>query len=258
MSRFTHAIVRPPARNFARGLTTAALGAPDHALALAQHAAYVRALEGCGLRVAALPEDPRFPDSTFVEDTAVLTAHLAVLSRPGAASRAGEVDAIRGAVRSSFARVAAIAEPGTHDGGDICEAGDTVFLGVSHRTNEEGARQRASLLDDEGYATRVVDVRTTPGILHLKSGIAWLGARRLAVIPALATHPAFAGWELLVVPEGEEYAANAVLVNGRLLVASGFPRFESLVRGAGLEILPLGMSEYRKMDGGLSCLSLRW
>lgn len=255
---FSRAIVRPPARRFAEGLTTAGLGAPDLAGALHQHEAYCRALEACGLALTRLAADDRFPDSTFVEDTAVLVPGLAVLTRPGAPSREGEVEAIRPALAAAFARMAEIRVPGTLDGGDICEAGEHVFLGVSHRTNGEGARQLAALLEGEGRTTAIVDVRTTTGILHLKSGIAWLGGRRLAVIEELAGHPAFAGWELLRVPAGEDYAANAVLVNGGLLVARGFPRFEALVRAAGLEPVALDMSEFRKMDGGLSCLSLRF
>jgi dimethylargininase len=255
---FTRAIVRPPCANFADGLTTAGLGAPDLALARAQHEAYVRALEACGLAVTRLPADDRFPDSTFVEDTAVLARGLAVLCRPGAPSRAGEVAAIRAAVEAEFADVAAIEAPGTVDGGDVCEAGDHVFVGVSERTNEEGARQLAAFLATRGLTSSLVDVRGIPGLLHLKSGIAWLGERTLALSARFAEREEFAGWDLLRVPEGEDYAANAVLVNGRVLVAAGFPRLEAALRARGLAPLPLGMSEFRKLDGGLSCLSLRF
>lgn len=255
---FTRAIVRPPAATFARGLTTAGLGPPDLPLALAQHASYARALEACGLAVTTLPADDRFPDSTFVEDTAVLARGLAVLCRPGAPSRAGEVDAIREAVASFFPSRAAIEAPGTVDGGDVCEAGDHVFIGVSERTNEEGARQLAGHLATRGLSSTLVDVRGIPGLLHLKSGIAWLGGRTLAVASSFADRSELAGWDLLRVPAGEEYAANAVLVNGRLLVAAGYPLFEAAVRARGLPTAVLDMSEFRKLDGGLSCLSLRF
>ncbi len=256
--RFTRAIVRPPSATFADGLTTAGLGPPDLPAALAQHAAYVAALEACGLEVTVLPPDDRFPDSTFVEDTAVLARGLAVLCRPGAPSRAGEVEAIRPALGASFPASAAIVAPGTVDGGDICEAGDHVFIGVSERTNEDGARQLASLLSPIGLGSTFVDIRGVPGLLHLKSGIAWLGGRTLALTDLLAPRPEFRGWSRLPVPPGEEYAANAVLVNGRVLLASGFPRFEGAVRALGLPAVPLDMSEFRKLDGGLSCLSLRF
>ncbi len=255
--RFTRAIVRPPSSTFAQGLTRAALGPPDLALALAQHEAYGRALESCGLAVTRLPPDPDHPDSTFVEDTAVLTPRLAVLSRPGAPERAGEVASIRGAVEALGLPVAAIEAPGTLDGGDVCEAGGTFFVGISGRTNEEGARQLAALLSKEGFEATAVDVRGEPDLLHLKSGLAWLGDRTLAVTGPLAGRPELAGWDLVEVDLAESYAANCVLVNGRLLVAAGFPRFAAALRARGTELVELETSEFRKMDGGLSCLSLR-
>lgn len=255
---FTRAIVRPPSVTFADGLTTAGLGAPDLPVARAQHAAYVAALEACGLAVTTLPPDDRFPDSTFVEDTAVLARGLAVFCRPGAASRSGEVEAIRPAVEAAFTATVSIEAPGTVDGGDVCEAGDHVFIGVSERTNGEGARQLAAHLLSRGLESTLVDVRGIPGLLHLKSGLTWLGGRTLALTDAIAARAPFAGWTLLRLPAGEEYAANAVLVNGRVLLAAGFPRFEAAVAALGLPTLPLAMSEYRKLDGGLSCLSLRF
>lgn len=255
---FTHALVRPPASTFADGLTTAGLGSPNLPLALAQHEAYVKALEACGLSVTRLPADDRFPDSTFVEDTAVLARGLAVLCRPGAPSRAGEVEAIRTAITSFFPSPVAIEAPGTVDGGDVCEAGDHVFVGISERTNEAGARQLAAHLATRGLETTLVDVRGIPGLLHLKSGIAWLGGRTLALARPFVGRPEFAAWDVLEVPDGEEYAANAVLVNGRVLVATGYPRFETALRALGLRTVALDMSEFRKLDGGLSCLSLRF
>lgn len=255
---FTRAIVRPPGRTFADGLTTAELGPPDLPSALLQHQAYVAALETCGLTVTSLLPDDRFPDSTFVEDTAVLARGLAVLCRPGAPSRAGEVEAIRPAVEAFFPFPAAIAAPGTLDGGDVCEAGEHVFIGISERTNGEGARQLAALLATRGLGSTLVDIRGTHGLLHLKSGIAWLGGRDLALTGHLASRPEFAGWTPLPVSPGEEYAANAILVNGRVLVAAGFPRFEAAVGTLGLPAVPLDMSEFQKLDGGLSCLSLRF
>jgi len=148
-TRFTAAIVRPPAASYAAGLTTATLGTPDLSLALAQHAAYCAALEQLGVRVTALPPDEAFPDSTFVADTAVVTAHGAIVARPGAPSRAGEVATIRQALEARLGTVAAIAAPGTVDG-DICQADRSFFIGVSHRTNEEGARQLADWLARAG------------------------------------------------------------------------------------------------------------
>jgi len=255
---FERAIVRPPGTTFADGLTTAGLGPPDLPRALAQHEAYVKALETCGLSVTRLPADDRFPDSTFVEDTAVLARGLAVLCRPGAPSRAGEVEAIRPAIAEHFSSPVVIEAPGTVDGGDVCEAGEHVFIGVSERTDEAGGRQLAAHLATRGLGTTLVDVRGIPGLLHLKSGIAWLGGRTLALARPFAGRPEFAGWDVLDVPDGEEYAANAVLVNGRVLVASGYPLFAAAVRALGLPVVALDLSEFRKLDGGLSCLSLRF
>ena len=255
---FRRAIVRPPAANFAEGLTTVNLGAPDVPRALDQHARYGEALERCGLALSRLEADPRFPDSTFVEDAAVLTPRGAILTRPGAPSRAGEVAGVEKALSAFFPSFSRIEPPGTVDGGDVCEAGDHFFIGISERTNAEGARQLARQLAQWGYTTSGVDVRGVSGILHLKSGIAAIDEKRLVVMEALADHPAFRGYERLLVNPDETYAANCVRVNDALLVAAGFPRFEASARRLGLEAIVLDMSEFEKMDGGLSCLSLRF
>lgn len=256
-TRFTAAIVRPPAASFAEGLTTATLGTPDLALALVQHAAYCAALEQLGVRVTTLPPDAAHPDSTFVEDTAVVTAHGAIVTRPGAPSRAGEVTAIRAALEALLGTVAAITAPGTLDGGDICQAGTSFFIGLSHRTNEEGARQLADWLGRAGYSSCIIDIRGNDALLHLKSGIAWLGGGDMVVAEALVDHPALAGYRRIVVPTDETYASNCIRVNDAVLVAAGFPAVAADVAALGHRVVTLDMSEFRKMDGGLSCLSLR-
>lgn len=256
--RFSRAIVRPPGRNFAEGLTTAGLGPPDLATALEQHRAYGKALRRCGLEVIELPPDEERPDSTFVEDTAVLVGSEAIITRPGAATRRDETADIRTALLPHFPRPTSIHAPGTLDGGDICDAGGIVLIGLSERTNEAGARQLAAWLEGLGVESRTVDIRGTPGILHLKSGIAFLGDGRLAVIEALAGRPELSGFEEVRVPAGEEYAANCFRVNGTSITPAGHPRFSAVLRSLGLPLLELEISEFRKMDGGLSCLSLRF
>jgi dimethylargininase len=258
LNTFTRAIVRPPSRNFADGLTTADLGMPDMDRTLRQHAAYCEALERCGLVLTRLQADPRHPDSTFVEDTAVIAPGCTVLTRPGAASREGEVTAIRAAVEQFFPAPHAITAPGTLDGGDICEAGRHFFIGLSLRTNEEGARQLAGFLAAAGYTSSIIDIRRTAGILHLKSGVVALDDQRLVAIEALADEAAFRGYEVIRVSEGEEYAANCVRVNRHVLIAAGFPKLQKALVARGHDLVPLEMSEFQKMDGGLSCLSLRF
>jgi len=255
---FTRAIVRTPGSNFDAGLTTVDFGRPILELALEQHRDYCRALEECGLAVTLLDADLRFPDSTFVEDTAVLTARGAVLARPGAASREGEVDAIRPALLSFFRSPLAIEAPGTVDGGDICEAEDHFFIGVSHRTNEEGARQLDAHLKGFGYTSSVIDVRGMTSILHLKSGISYIGDNNLVVMEEMADCEGLRGFDQIRVSADESYAANCVRVNDRVLVAAGFPRLMEALGARGFNPLVLEMSEFQKMDGGLSCLSLRF
>ncbi len=255
---FTRALVRPPAATFAGGITFSGLGPPDLALALEQHQAYCRTLERLGLSVVPLAPDPDFPDSTFVEDAAIVTSGGAILTRPGAPSRTGEVAAVGAALGQWFPQPAEITAPGTVDGGDVCEAGRHFFLGLSRRTNREGAAQLAEWLAGQGFSSSVVDIRAMPGLLHLKTGLSWLGERRLLAAAELAGHEAFRGWEVVRVPEGEEYAANCIGVNGALLIARGFPAASAVLGGLGYRLVLLDMSEYRKMDGGLSCLSVRW
>jgi dimethylargininase len=255
---FTRAIVRPPAVSFAAGITSSGLGPPDLALALEQHEAYCRTLERLGLSLLRLPADPGFPDSTFVEDAAIVTSRGAILTRPGAPSRAGEVDAVAAALGRWFPELDGITSPGTLDGGDVCEAGEHFFIGVSERTNAKGAAQLAVWLVERGFESSVIDVRKVPGMLHLKTGLSWLGGRRLLAWSEIVGHAAFRGWEVVEVPPGEDYAANCIRVSDTVLVAEGFPRTAALLRRLGHDVTTTGMSEYRKMDGGLSCLSVRW
>jgi dimethylargininase len=255
---FTKAIVRIPGSNFDAGLTTADFGAPRLDLVLEQHRLYCQALVDCGLKLTTLEPDLRFPDSTFVEDTAILTERGAVLTRPGAASRAGEVDASRDAILEFFPTPLIIRAPGTVDGGDICEAEDHFFIGLSHRTNEEGARQLADHLASFGYTSSTIDVRPMTTILHLKSGISYIGENTMVVMDEMAHDEQFHGFDLIRVSAEESYAANCVRVNDRVLVAMGFPQLSADLRARGFNPLALDMSEFQKMDGGLSCLSLRF
>jgi dimethylargininase len=255
---FKNAIVRIPGANFEGGLTRADLGKPIYEKVLQQHAAYCRALEQCGLKVLTLPPDRRHPDSTFVEDAAVLIPRAAILTRPGAKSREGEVPAIRAALGQFYAALQQIEPPGTLDGGDICDAGTHFFIGVSRRTNPEGASQLAALLAAEGFTSSTVDSRKMDSILHLKSGLAYLGENTLVLMEEMAGWEQFRGYKVILAPPEETYAANCVRVNDWVLFPAGYPTLESRVQQQEFKTLPLEMSEFAKMDGGLSCLSLRF
>ena len=160
-----------------------------------------------------------------------------------------------------FPSLSEIHSPGTLDGGDVCQAGDLFFIGVSERTNEAGARQLAQLLTPSGYSSSFVDIRGLNDILHLKSGIAYLGDNRLVVIDALDARidrAEFSRYDLVRVNDDETYAANCVRINDRVLLAAGYPVLEGRLRTLGYQTIALDVSEFQKMDGGLSCLSLRF
>ena len=255
---FTKAIVRVPGSNFATGLTSVNLGSPDLARTLKQHETYCDALESRGLEIIRLAPDEQHPDSTFVEDTAVLTARGAIITRPGAASRLGEITSIEPVLRQHFEKVKFISEPGTVDGGDVCEADDHFFIGVSRRTNEEGAKQLAGFLDSFGYSSSLIDLRGISNILHLKSGLAYIGGKRLVIIEAFRGFEQFSGYDLIWLNTDEEYAANCLLINGKVFVAAGFDDTTKQLEHLGYQTIALEISEFQKMDGGLSCLSLRF
>jgi dimethylargininase len=260
--QFTRAIVRPPARTFADGLTSAAEGPPDIGRALEQHAAYVEALRGSGLDITYLQPDAAYPDGTFVEDTAIVTGRGAILTRPGARSREGEVRGMEACLRHFYADLPAIAAPGTLDGGDICEADGHFLIGISARTNEPGAHQLAQHLGRFGYSAEFIDIRSNPSLLHLKSGIAYLGDGAWVldggIQGGLRTQGGPPIRDPVLVSPTEAYAANCVRVNDAVFVAAGYPHLSAALAQRGCKVVHLDMSEFRKMDGGLSCLSLRF
>lgn len=253
-----HAIVRTPGRNFSEGLTTIKGAAPDYEKTLEQHEAYCAALERCGLAVERLPADVAYPDSTFVEDAAIVTRHFAILTHPGAKSRMGEVEGIREPVRRFFRVIREVTAAGTLDGGDVCEADGHFFIGISRRTNEEGAKQLASFLAESGCTSSAIDIRRKESILHLKSGVSYLGDGQLVVAEELAGHEEFRRFESIQVAPEESYAANCVRVNNYVMIPEGYPKVAAALVRRGFRVLPLDVSEFRKMDGGLSCLSLRF
>ncbi len=248
---FTQTIVRTPGPDAESGLTTAALGKPDHALLLEQHAAYVQTLKELGLTVTHLPPLPGHPDAYFVEDTALMFSDRAIITRPGAPARRAEAEAIIETV-AKFRPLHRLTAPATLDGGDVLVVGRTVFVGLSERTNAEGAAQLQSFLP--GYS--VLPVRVPAG-LHLKSSVTQAGDH-LLITRELSTRPEFASHRHLVVPDEEAYAANILCLNGVLVMPSGYPKTQALLEKLNLPLRVLDQSEVRKMDGALTCMSLRF
>lgn len=252
---FARAIVRTPCRRISDGLTSARMGTPDYDTALVQHLAYITALQDCGLEVIVLPADEQYPDSVFVEDTALLTSQCAIITNPGAASREGEIDLIRETIAGFYPATETIRPPGTVDAGDIMMVDNDFYIGLSERTNEEGATQMISLLRHYGMNGIMVQVEE---LLHLKSGLSYIEKNHLLISKAYRDERLFQSFTQLEVPDDETYAANSVWINEKVLVPLGFPKTKALIEAAGYETIVLDTSEFRKIDGGLSCLSLRF
>ena len=256
MMNFSRAIVRLPGESLRNGLCATPGGEPpDPARARRQHREYVNALRSLGLDLDILPPDESFPDSVFVEDTAVFMGPGVMITRPGAPSRLGESARIAGHIAGLGAEMVTMRAPGTLDGGDVLLVDKVFFVGMSERTNPEGLRQFAAAADRFGYSTRPVPLRAG---LHLKSGLSLVGENLLLASPGFGEDSAFGDLQILYTPPEEAYAANGVLVNGTVLAASGYPRTRDILSAHGCRVMTLEVGEFRKVDGGLSCLSLRF
>lgn len=252
---FTQAIVRIPCRAMVNGLSSANLGAPDYQKALLQHADYIEALKECGLKVTVLPADENFPDSTFVEDVALITPHCAILTNPGAPSRTLETRSMLNTLRNFYSKVEIIDSPGNVEAGDIMMVGDHYYIGLSDRTNQAGAGQMIAILESYGMQGSVVELNE---VLHLKTGLGYLENNNLLACGEFLSKPEFQDYQLLEVDPDEAYAANSVWINGTVLTPAGFPKTRALIASAGYKIRQVDVSEFQKLDGGLSCLSLRF
>ena len=253
--KFTKAIVRTPCERIIEGLGSADFGKPDYHLAIQQHEKYIQALENCGLEVKVLPADNDFPDSTFVEDTALLTPEVAIITNPGAESRKGEVFSMQAVIEEYFNEISFIRSPGTLEAGDVMMAGSHYYIGLSDRTNMEGATQLTSILEQYGMTASLVEIGK---MLHLKSGVSYLENNMLLAIDHMDANPLFKHMDIIPVPTDEAYAANSLWINGTVLVPEGYPVTLQNIISADYETIVLDMSEFRKLDGGLSCLSLRF
>jgi dimethylargininase len=221
---------------------------------LKQHEGYLDALISCGLKVTVLDPLPDFPDAYFVEDTAVVTPDVAVITCPGADPRKGEEVSIA-LFLAGFRKLERISAPATLDGGDVLQVGNHFLIGVSQRTNKEGAEQLGRIL--ESYGNTWVAMPVGDG-LHFKSSVNYVGKNTLLVTPDFAGYPELSRYDKIILERDEAYAANTLLVNDRLLTPAGFPSVRKRLEGLGCEIIELETSEMRKMDGGLTCLSIRF
>lgn len=255
MSLFTKAIVRPPGRSMVTGITEANLGVPDYQKALEQHHQYIDALETCGLEVLVLDADEAHPDSTFVEDVAVLTPHCAVITRPAALTRAGETASIRPVLEQHFSWIEQIEAPGTLDGGDVMQVDGHFYVGLSARTNPAGAEQLIATLGRYGLIGSTVPVAE---FLHLKTGVTCVGKNRLLASGEFVVRPEFSDFTILPVDGSNAGAANCIRINDTILMPAGYPQVREQLSALGTPIIEVDISEFVKLDGGLTCLSLRF
>ncbi|MEX0644416.1 MAG: hypothetical protein WD076_03855 [Parvularculaceae bacterium] len=252
---FNRALARAPSPSVVNGLRTSDKGAPKLDGVVREHAAYVRALEDAGVLVDLLPPLIAYPDSMFVEDAALAFPGVAIVLRPGAPARRGEAREIAPALEHRFDRVLRLDE-GFVDGGDVLATQSVVYIGQSARTTAQGAQALSALLAQIGL--RGAAVTTPAGVLHLKSDCSLLDDETILLTARLAASGVFEGFQQIVVPDGDEGAANAVRVNDRVLIDDAYPRTAELLVNSGYRIIPLPTCEISKIDAGLSCMSLRW
>jgi len=253
--KFTNAIVRLPGEEMIKGLTSARLGPPDYSLAVQQHQNYIEALMHCGLRVKVLEAEPLFPDATFIEDVALCTPHCAIITNPGASSRKGETNRIKDILKDYFDAIEIINEPGTIEAGDIMMVGDHYYIGISERTNRAGAEQMITLLAKYGLTGSTIALKE---VLHLKTGLSYLENNNLLISGEFIENPAFTDFRKIIIEPYEAYAVNSLWINDKVLVPEGFPKTAVKIKQAGYQVIPVAVSEFQKLDGGLSCLSLRF
>jgi dimethylargininase len=251
--RLTRALVRQPSPELSRcELTHLPRQVIDADLAREQHAAYVSALAQLGAAVEWLPPLPHQPDGVFVEDTAVVLPELAVVTRPGAASRRAEVPSVERAL-AAYRPLRWIREPGTLDGGDVLCIGRSILAGLSSRTNEQGITQLRQAVREFGYDVRAVQVA---GCLHLKSACTMISAGTVIANLACIDAALFGGVKIIEVDASEAGAANTLTLGSVTLVSSAYPQTEDRLRRVGIQTRAIDVSELQKAESGLTCMSL--
>lgn len=254
--RFTHAVTRRPADSATKGIRAVDTGAPDIGRMRAHYADYVAALKAEGATVVELPPLDQYPDAQFVEDTALCLPEGAVIMRPGAATRLGEAAEMAPTLARFYDEVLTIAGPGTIEGGDILTTETEILVGRSARTDAAGIAELTGLVSRWGYKVR--ELVTPPGVLHFKTDCSLLDGETILATPRLAAAGGFADYRVILTAEGEEAAANSIRFNDAVIVPAGFPATADRLARAGYKVIPIGNSECAKLDGGMSCLSLRF
>ncbi|MBL9048229.1 MAG: dimethylarginine dimethylaminohydrolase [Tabrizicola sp.] len=256
-THFTHAITRRPAASIIKGLRAVDTGTPDLALMQAHHDAYIATLRATGATVVELPALEAYPDSVFVEDTALCLPQGAVIMRPGAPSRLGEAAEMAPHLRALYTSVVEITGADSFiEGGDILVTEREVLVGRSARTNAAGIAELARLVAPWGHKVR--EVHTPPGVLHFKTDCSLLDRETVLSTTRLSASGCFDGYRLIDIPDGEEAAANTIRFNDLVLMPAGFPKTRDRLVAAGFQVREIGNSECAKLDGGMSCLSLRF
>lgn len=253
---FRRAITRKPAASIIDGLRAIDTGSPDLAKMCAAHDAYIAALRETGAEVIELPALPDYPDSVFVEDTALCLPQGAILMRAGAASRAGEVAEMAPALRDLYSDVREIKGPGTIEGGDILVTEREILVGLSDRTDQAGVDELAELVTDWGYTVR--SIKIPDDVLHFKTDCSLLDVGTILSTQRLAASGCFADYNVIYTAPNEEAAANAIRFNQFVVMAAGFPNTAQRLRDSGFEVREVDNTDCAKLDGGMSCLSLRF
>ena len=252
---FKNAIVKTPCKKMVNGLTSANLGKPIYEKALEQHKNYIKALESCGVKVTVLEADENYPDSTFIEDVALCTPHCAIVTSPGADTRKGEIESVKSVLPKFYDNIEFINNPGTLEAGDVMMVRSHYYIGLSDRTNAEGADQLITILNKYDMNGTKVNMSE---MLHLKTGLAYLENNNLLVCGEFINKKEFINFNKIVIDERNSYSANSIWVNGNVLIPKGFPDISKKVKGLNYNVIEVDVSEFQKLDGGLSCLSLRF
>ncbi len=253
---FNSAIVRKPSSTVVNGLRAEDRGDPDYEGVKLEHKAYIKALEKAGMAVTVLPALDTYPDSIFVEDPALVFNEGAIILRPGSDSRRGETKEIAPALNDLFDRVLELPRTGYADGGDILVTRDSVKIGLSARTDLAGANGLIDRLKELGLKGEIVN--TPKGILHFKTACSLLDEETILVTRHMSESGLFDGFKNMILPQGEEPAANALRINDTVMISARYKRTMDILDQAGFSVVPVNTTEIEKIDAGLSCMSLRW